>query len=136
MVLKSASGQYAGACALAGGNRRWGNLGVGSACTLVVMLCAGCFEFNVGGTSEADTGLGSGQTLPGAFVVSGVMVEGELLERLSAAQARDLIDTGVVNGGMMPKVRSALAALEEGVPAARIIDLAGLHNGGGTTLVA
>ncbi len=37
---------------------------------------------------------------------------------------------GVISGGMIPKVASALEALEKGVQQVRIVDLAGLENGG------
>jgi acetylglutamate kinase len=68
--------------------------------------------------------------------VPGVLVEGELVDTLPAAQARQWIDSGVIKGGMLPKVRSALAALEVGVPSVRILSLSEWLNGGGTTLVA
>ena len=68
--------------------------------------------------------------------VRGVMDGGMVLQELDARQARCLIDAGHVTGGMIPKVHSALRALESGVAGARITDLTGLANGGGTRLVA
>lgn len=67
--------------------------------------------------------------------VPGVLHDGQLLPCLTAAQANALIDQGVVNGGMIPKVRTALEALERGVPRVRIVNLSGLSRGGGTLFV-
>ena len=66
--------------------------------------------------------------------VPGVLVDGEVVETLPQAQAESLIESGVINGGMQPKVQSALAALAAGVPAARILDLNQLGSNGGTRL--
>jgi acetylglutamate kinase len=37
--------------------------------------------------------------------------DGQKLDTLTAAEAEHLIETGVIAGGMVPKVRAALAAL-------------------------
>ncbi len=66
--------------------------------------------------------------------VPGVLDNGALLPELSAQQAMRMIDTGVIFGGMIPKVQSALAAIEVGVGAACITDLAGLAARSGTWL--
>ncbi|MEE8429087.1 MAG: acetylglutamate kinase [Gammaproteobacteria bacterium] len=47
---------------------------------------------------------------------------GELLTGLSAEQADELIDNGTVQGGMLPKIRCAVHAVQAGVSAAHIID--------------
>ena len=47
--------------------------------------------------------------------------DGVLLGELDSKLAEQLIDTGVIGGGMIPKVRAALRALE-GVEAAHIVD--------------
>lgn len=47
---------------------------------------------------------------------------GELLTGLSIEQANELIDNGTVQGGMLPKVRCAVHAVQAGVSAAHIID--------------
>jgi len=57
---------------------------------------------------------------------------GQPLRRLSAARTEQLIAAGVIRDGMVPKVRAALDGLAHGVAKARIVDLAGLGNGGGT----
>ncbi|OGO06425.1 MAG: acetylglutamate kinase [Chloroflexi bacterium RBG_13_56_8] len=68
--------------------------------------------------------------------VPGVMHGGIVLEEISAQRARHLIDTGHITGGMIPKVNSALDAIEGGVHSARITDLASLVVGSGTRVVA
>jgi acetylglutamate kinase len=45
-----------------------------------------------------------------------------LIHRLDIRQARDLIDTGVVSGGMIPKLNCCIRSLAQGVKAAHIID--------------
>lgn len=57
------------------------------------------------------------------------------ISRLTAAEAETLIATGVVTGGMIPKVRTALEALHAGVPRVRITNLDGLAQDHGTTFV-
>jgi len=58
-----------------------------------------------------------------------------LIPQLSAAQVEALIADGTIFGGMIPKVRTALEALDAGVRRVRITDLAGLAGGGGTVFV-
>ncbi|HKJ53031.1 MAG TPA: acetylglutamate kinase [Gammaproteobacteria bacterium] len=48
--------------------------------------------------------------------------DGKLLTGLDAAQTEALIANGVIKGGMLPKVRCALAAVRAGVRTAQIID--------------
>jgi len=48
--------------------------------------------------------------------------QGELLSTLTASQARSMIQSGEIQGGMIPKVKCCLAALERGVNKAHIID--------------
>lgn len=45
-----------------------------------------------------------------------------LYDRLNIQQARDLIDQGIVSGGMIPKVQCCVRSLAQGVRAAHIID--------------
>jgi len=68
--------------------------------------------------------------------VPGVQNDGALLQALSASEAKHLIAQGIITGGMIPKVRSALRAVDRGVPATRITDLAGLSTGSGTVIKA
>jgi len=48
--------------------------------------------------------------------------DGRLLTGLSAAETEDLIASGVIHGGMLPKVRCALDAVNGGVRTSQIID--------------
>jgi acetylglutamate kinase len=48
--------------------------------------------------------------------------EGKLIPRLSIAEARELIADGTISGGMMPKIETAIEAVETGVRAAVILD--------------
>ncbi len=57
---------------------------------------------------------------------------GEVLASLTAVQTTELIHNKVINGGMIPKVQAALQVIAQGVPQARIVNLAGLGSGGGT----
>lgn len=54
--------------------------------------------------------------------IPGVMAHGELLPSLNRTRAAELVETGVVDGGMLPKLRSAFAALDAGVGKVHIID--------------
>ncbi len=48
--------------------------------------------------------------------------DGNVLTGLSATEVDELIDNGVIHGGMLPKIRSALDAVYAGVQSAHIID--------------
>jgi acetylglutamate kinase len=48
--------------------------------------------------------------------------EGKLIPRLSASEARALIADGTISGGMIPKIETAISAVEHGVRAAAILD--------------
>jgi acetylglutamate kinase len=55
--------------------------------------------------------------------VAGVMdADKNLIREMSGAQARDLIETGVASGGMIPKLETCIAARAAGVEAAVILD--------------
>lgn len=67
--------------------------------------------------------------------VPGVLdANGQLLEHLAPARIEALIAAGTIGQGMIPKTRSALAAVKDGVSAVRITDLAGLKCGTGTII--
>lgn len=66
--------------------------------------------------------------------VPGVLVDGVLQPHLTRAHVQDLIADGTISGGMIPKVRSALAALDAGVHRARITNLVGLNGPDGTVI--
>ena len=48
--------------------------------------------------------------------------EGNTLTGLATDQVRDLIQAGVIHGGMLPKIQCALDAVQSGVTSAHIID--------------
>jgi acetylglutamate kinase len=65
--------------------------------------------------------------------VPGVLVNEDILASLTQSEAGVLISRGAINGGMVPKVQAALEVSKKGIPNVRIVDLAGLEQGGGTT---
>ena len=65
--------------------------------------------------------------------VAGVMRDDHVMHTLTAHEAESLIKSQVIKGGMIPKVRAALDAIAGGAKVARITNLEGLTNGGGTT---
>jgi acetylglutamate kinase len=68
--------------------------------------------------------------------VPGVLDSHEsLVMSLRAAQAEALIANGTIFGGMIPKVRTALEALDAGVSRVRITNLAGVADNTGTVFV-
>jgi len=55
--------------------------------------------------------------------VPGVLdAKGELIREMSIAEARKAVDDGVATGGMIPKLETCIAALDQGVEAAVILD--------------
>lgn len=67
--------------------------------------------------------------------VPGVKVTGRTMRALTVGQIEELIASGHITGGMIPKVRSATEAVERGVHQAVITDLAGLAKGDGTAVI-
>jgi len=67
--------------------------------------------------------------------VPGVLKDGTVIPHLTAAEVEQLIAEKVIVDGMVPKTRSALAAVDGGVQAVRITNLDGLKAGTGTTIV-
>lgn len=98
-----------------------------------------CRPYNVNADHVAQAlavafGAMGGNTLTFVSNVPGVLLEGRVVPQLSAAAIEAAIETGQISGGMVPKVRAALGALEAGLAAVRITDLAGFA-AGGTTIV-
>jgi acetylglutamate kinase len=62
--------------------------------------------------------------------VPGVLFEGQVVAQLTAPEIEQGIQSGAISGGMIPKVRAALSALEAGVAAVRITNLDGLDRSG------
>ncbi len=67
--------------------------------------------------------------------VAGVMVAGRIVRAITARQAENWIEEGVIFGGMIPKVRSAVEAVRNGVAQAVITNLAGVQEGSGTSVL-
>lgn len=68
--------------------------------------------------------------------VPGVLHNNALVTTLTPHQTETLITQQVIIDGMIPKVRAALVALNDGAHAARITNLAGLQNGSGTLFIS
>ncbi len=68
--------------------------------------------------------------------VEGVLVDGQRVDQLTVSEVNALIENGIIFGGMIPKVRTALEVLAAGVPQATITNLAGLKSGMGTNFVS
>jgi acetylglutamate kinase len=64
--------------------------------------------------------------------VEGVLINKEVAKTLTRETAVDLVADGTIFGGMIPKVQTALAALDSGIPQAVITNLTGLKTHGGT----
>ena len=64
--------------------------------------------------------------------VEGVLVDDVVTTELTSQKTEDLIQEGVIYGGMIPKVQTALHALQFGVSQAVITNLVGLQTHGGT----
>lgn len=95
---------------------------------------AGCI-YNVNADEAAGTLAGALNADLLTFVsdVAGVLDgTGNPISSLSAAQTEALIGEGVINGGMIPKVRTALSAVSKNVANVRIVNLAGLSRSEGT----
>jgi len=89
--------------------------------------------------SKVRTGHGGEVSAPSPVGLTGEGWGGGLSECipfLTPQEVDSLIASGAINGGMVPKVRSALAALERGVARVRITDLEGLAVDGGTCFLA
>ena len=78
---------------------------------------------------NADTVAGAVATALGAAKlvmltdIAGVMdASGELISHMSAADARNLMKSGAITGGMIPKLETCLRYVEEGHGAAHILD--------------
>lgn len=67
--------------------------------------------------------------------VPGVLVAGRLIRAATDKQIEAWIEEGIITGGMIPKVRSAVEAVRGGVPQAVITNLAGVQENTGTAIV-
>ncbi|ABA80252.1 acetylglutamate kinase [Rhodobacter sphaeroides] len=81
--------------------------------------------FNVNGDTAAGAIAGALQAdrLLLLTDVAGVKdASGEVLSQLTPSQVREMVASGTISGGMIPKTETALAALDEGVRAVVILD--------------
>jgi acetylglutamate kinase len=62
--------------------------------------------------------------------VPGVLIDQQIVAQMTAADIERGIESGSITDGMIPKVRSALHALDAGVASVRITNLEGIANGG------
>ncbi|HHY55135.1 MAG TPA: acetylglutamate kinase [Chloroflexi bacterium] len=67
--------------------------------------------------------------------VPGILVADRVVRAVTASQAEQWIDEGIIFGGMIPKVRSAVEAVRNGVAQAVITNLAGVQDGTGTGVI-
>jgi acetylglutamate kinase len=67
--------------------------------------------------------------------VQGVQVQEQVLGSLTATDAQNLMNTGVIWGGMLPKVQTALHLLSFNIPQVMITNLAGILSGHGTAII-
>ncbi|MCB9147418.1 MAG: acetylglutamate kinase [Caldilineaceae bacterium] len=67
--------------------------------------------------------------------VPGIMVAGRVIRAVTATQAESWIEEEIIYGGMIPKVRSALEAVRNGVAQAVITNLAGVQEDSGTGII-
>jgi acetylglutamate kinase len=67
--------------------------------------------------------------------VPGILVAGRVVRAVTADQAEQWIEEGIITGGMIPKVRSATNAVLNGVAQAVITNIAGVQEGSGTGVI-
>lgn len=94
-------------------------------------------NYNVN-ADHAAMAIGAGVEAPRLVFVTdvpGVQIAGRVVRAMTAEQANAWIEEGFIRGGMIPKVRSALQALDQGVAQAVIANLAGVQAGSGTRVV-
>lgn len=60
--------------------------------------------------------------------VEGVFADGALIRSMDQEKARRLIESGIINNGMIPKIRSAFMALEKSVRKVHLIDGRARHS--------
>lgn len=94
------------------------------------------FNVNADHVAQAVARAMQADTLVFVSNVPGVLQDGQLLPHLTSQEVEQLIEARVIVDGMIPKVRSALEAVNGGVAAVKITNLAGLKAGAGTIIVA
>lgn len=105
---------------------------------VIAPICLGADNnFNVNGDHVAGAVAAAVEAERLVFLsnVEGVLKDGSVIATLTPGQTEALIADGTIFGGMIPKVRTALAALDDDVAQAVIADLGGLRKNGGTVFV-
>jgi acetylglutamate kinase len=92
------------------------------------------YNVNADQVAQAIAGAFRGAELLFVSNVPGVILGGQVAPQLGRAAVTAAIESGEISGGMVPKVRAALDALDAGATSARITNLAGF-SGGGTRIV-
>jgi acetylglutamate kinase len=81
------------------------------------------FNINADTVAGAVAGAVAAERLVLLTDVEGVLdKDGKVIPRLSVGDARKLIQDGTISGGMIPKIETAIDAVEQGVKAAVILD--------------
>lgn len=109
----------------------------GGVTPVIAPICQGADgPFNVNADHAAGAVAAAIQASQVVFVtnVPGVLQDDALIPNLTPDDAAYLEDCGVIFGGMLPKVHTALHLLATGIPQVRITDLAGIATGGGTVV--
>lgn len=105
---------------------------------VIAPICLGAeSNFNVNGDHVAGAIAAAVEAERLVFLsnVEGVLDDGKVIEMLTPEQTEALIADGTIFGGMIPKVRTALQALDADVAQAVITDLNGLRTNGGTVFI-
>jgi acetylglutamate kinase len=105
---------------------------------VVAPICLGAANnFNVNGDHVAGAVAAAVEAERLVFLsnVEGVLQDGQLIAALTPEQTEALIADGTIFGGMIPKVRMALGALDADVAQAVITNLDGLRTNGGTVFM-
>lgn len=83
----------------------------------------GTYNINADTVAGAIAGAVAAERLMILTDVEGVLDrDGKIIPRLTISEARALIEDGTISGGMIPKVETAIDAVERGVRAAVILD--------------
>ena len=92
--------------------------------------------YNVNADHAAGAIAGALQAEQAVFITNtaGVVDENEIVAQLNSSQVQQMIEDGVIYGGMIPKVYAALEALDFGAYSARICNLQGFSEGTGTLI--
>ena len=103
---------------------------------VIAPVCKGAeaTTFNVNADHVAGAVAGAVNASRVVFItnVEGVLEDGQVRRTITPAEAHKMIDEEVIFGGMIPKVRTALSILDQGIPKAVITNLKGLRTHGGT----